>query len=256
MRIAILGNEYEWKEFFPDAFLASREEELGVELADGKVKLVYGEQEFFPELILFRCPYTEELRAMVEKFNQANVRVINKPQSIIDCFDELNMLESLEKGGVRTPKTYSLKDYKLPVVLKVQGLHRGQGKFLAKTEEELKAAMGKASPQGEFYFQEFLEGKNEYRALVVGGRLVGTAKRISENWKKNVGAVGEIVPIDIPEIEEIALKSCRALDLEIGGVDIIETENGFYVIEVNSEPDFRFFGEAGFKAVKKYVENL
>ena len=101
-----------------------------------------------------------------------------------------------------------------------------------------------------------MEGITEYRALVVGGKLVGTAKRISEDWKKNVGAVGEIIPINIPEIEEIALKSCQALDLEIGGVDIIETKEGFYVIEVNSEPDFRFFGDEGFKAVKEYVETL
>lgn len=256
MKIAILGNEYEWKEFFPRAFIATREEELGVELSEGKIKLVYGGQEFYPELILFRCPYTDKLKGMLEKFNQAEVRVINRPQAVIDCFDELKMLENLEKAGVKVPETFTLKEHRLPLVVKVQGLHRGQGKFLAKTEGELKAALSEAAKQGEFYLQEFLKGKNEYRALAIGGKLVGTAKRLSEDWKKNVNAVGEIVPVDLPEIEELALKSCQALGLDIGGVDIIETKDGLHVIEVNSEPDFRFFGDEGFKAVKSYIDNL
>ena len=253
-KVAILGNEHEWKEHFPKAFLVSREEELQAEIVDGKLKLVYGDQEFYPDLVLYRAPYTDELKPLLETFMASGVRVVNNPQAIVDCFDELNMMETMGKAGVKIPKTYTLKDYKLPLVVKVQGLHRGQGKFLARTEKELKQAIEKASKLGEFYFQEFLEGVKEYRVLVINGYPVSTARRFSEDWKKNVGASGEVVAIRVPELDEIACQACEALNLEIGGVDIIETKDGFYAIEVNSEPDFRFFGVRPFQAVREFVE--
>jgi len=95
------------------------------------------------------------------------------------------------------------------------------------------------------YVQKFLEkGPGDYRVVVVGGRAIGAEYRRAEGWKTNVaqGAAPEPTRIT-PEMEELAVKAVEVLGLDYGGVDIAETREGYYILEVNPTMSWQ-----GFKA--------
>ena len=83
--------------------------------------------------------------------------------------------------------------------------------------------------------------------FVVGDRVLGAMKRSAKDgsFKANItrGGVGENYPLT-PEIEDIALRVARSLDLEIAGVDLLFGHDGFLVCEANSAPGFEGFERA------------
>jgi RimK family alpha-L-glutamate ligase len=91
-----------------------------------------------------------------------------------------------------------------------------------------------------FYLQEFVEHQNrDIRVLVLGNKAIAGMYRVSDNWKTNIHAGAHVEPIELSEeLRTIAIKSAQVTKTEIAGVDIIETEKGFQVLEVNSIPGF------------------
>lgn len=95
-----------------------------------------------------------------------------------------------------------------------------------------------------FYIQEFIKPvRNEHRdirAFVVDDEVVAAMYRIGgENWKNNVSQGGRVEKCEITEeIEKLALKAKNALGLFYAGVDLIESEDGLKVLEVNSTPSW------------------
>ncbi|MHA1792751.1 MAG: ATP-grasp domain-containing protein [Promethearchaeota archaeon] len=96
-----------------------------------------------------------------------------------------------------------------------------------------------------FYIQEYKEhGNEDIRAMVLGNEVLCAMKRVAnkndkESWKTNVftGARGE--PIKLSSgLQEIAIKAAKAVKGEFVGVDIIETDDGPMIIEVNAVPGF------------------
>ncbi len=91
-----------------------------------------------------------------------------------------------------------------------------------------------------FYLQEFVDHFNrDIRIFVLEDEVIGGMYRISNNWKTNIYAGAKQKSIDLTkELKQLALNSARVTKTEIAGVDIIESENGLQVIEVNSIPGF------------------
>lgn len=91
-----------------------------------------------------------------------------------------------------------------------------------------------------FYLQEFVEHHNrDIRILVIGEKAIAGMYRVSDNWKTNIHAGAHVEPLELNmELKRIAVKSAKVTKTEIAGVDIIETKNGFQVLEVNSIPGF------------------
>jgi RimK family alpha-L-glutamate ligase len=91
-----------------------------------------------------------------------------------------------------------------------------------------------------FYLQEFIEHYNrDIRIFVIGNEAIAGMYRVSDNWKTNVYAGAEVKPLELTdELKELAIKSAQVTKTEIAGVDILESEEGYYVIEVNSIPGF------------------
>ena len=93
------------------------------------------------------------------------------------------------------------------------------------------------------FVQEIAKGEKgvDYRYLVIHGKVTAAMKRKAANGgflsNASLGGNVEAVKID-PEMEELAIKSAKALNLEVAGVDIMTTEQGPVVIEVNSTPGF------------------
>ncbi len=94
------------------------------------------------------------------------------------------------------------------------------------------------------YVQRYHEkvGGGDYRAVVVGGELVGAVFRRGRDWKSNVslGASAEPARLD-SDVAELAVRAVEALGLDYGGVDIALTGEGPLIMEVNPTMGWRGF---------------
>jgi len=91
-----------------------------------------------------------------------------------------------------------------------------------------------------FYLQEFVEHQNrDIRILVLGDKVIAGMYRVSDSWKTNIYAGAKAEPIELTnELKNLAIKAAKITKTKIAGVDILESEKGFSVLEVNSIPGF------------------
>ena len=65
-------------------------------------------------------------------------------------------------------------------------------------------------------------------------------QRISDSWKTNISKGAKPIKIEIKgDIKEMSLRAAKAIGCEIAGVDLMETEKGPFILEVNSQPGWR-----------------
>jgi len=97
-----------------------------------------------------------------------------------------------------------------------------------------------------FYIQEYVpKPGGDIRAFVVGGQVIGASYRSSPHWITNVARGATTTPCSVtPEMEDIALHAARAVSGEILGVDLVETDQGLKVIEINTGAEFKGLIEA------------
>ncbi len=164
----------------------------------------------------------------------------------------------LLKSGIKIPPTKQFipnSNYFESEYLVVKPLHgkRGQGLRKIKAEE-----LSKLKLEGEFIVQPFLNIEHEYRVLVIGGEVIGAFEKRSNTWIRNISQGAEAVAVEVnEEMKEVAIKACKVLNTEIGGVDIAYSKSIPYVFEVNRSPGFKAF-EASTKinVALKIVEYL
>ncbi|MBD3338749.1 MAG: RimK family alpha-L-glutamate ligase [Candidatus Lokiarchaeota archaeon] len=187
------------------------------------------------------------LRAMEEY----NMRLINSRESLEIASDKFLTSVFLEKHGIPTPKTVvcedpisaldNFEDLGGDVILKPLfgskgiGITRLNDKAFA---ENVIYTLGHLNEV--FYLQEFVEHNNrDIRVMVIGDKAIAGMYRISDDWKTNIYAGAEMEPIELTsELKRLAVNAANIVKTEIAGVDIIESENGYQVIEVNSIPGF------------------
>lgn len=197
-----------------------------------------------PQKIFFRL---DVLRAIEEY----GIRLINSRESLELASDKFLTSVFLERYNVPTPKTVicenphdALEMYEelgSDVVIKPLfgskgiGISRLNDKGLA---ENVIISLGQLNKV--FYLQEFIEHNNrDIRILVIGNKAVAGMFRVSDNWKTNVHAGAHVEPIELnKELKTLAVKAAQVVKTEITNVDIVESENGYLVLEVNSIPGF------------------
>lgn len=186
---------------------------------------------------------------------EAGIYVMNPVLPWVVAGDKMAALIKLVKANLPVPPTVVTENMFIG--------YRAVGEFGKAVVKQLRGAMGYGvflvdSPDVAFhvfsmlvninkpiYVQKFLEkGPGDYRVVVVGGRAIGAEYRRAEGWKTNVaqGAAPEPTRIT-PEMEELAVKAVEVLGLDYGGVDIAETREGYYILEVNPTMSWQ-----GFKA--------
>jgi ribosomal protein S6--L-glutamate ligase len=124
--------------------------------------------------------------------------------------------------------------------------HGGQGRWvrLARQESEIAVIYKEflAEGPGEVIAQPFISEANgqTIRVIVTGGRILASALRSAEmDFRSNISLGGSQVKYELSEFEaELALDATRALGLGHAGVDLILTNQGARVLEVNACPDF------------------
>jgi len=148
---------------------------------------------------------------------------------------------------VRHPKNAraAAEELDYPVVIKMAFGTHGKGVFLAKDSETMQSIVDYllVRDRNPVILQEFIaesRGK-DLRALVVNNKVVAAMQRISQSndFRANahLDGVGEAVELSAEETE-LATDAAKAFELEIAGVDMIRSNRGTLVLEVNSNPGF------------------
>ena len=214
-----------------------------------------------PDVVLNRS--VSHTRALYAALSYAHygVPTVNPPAVIELAGDKVRTSLRLAERKIPTPRTVvalspeaALKAVEFvgyPAVLKPAV--GSWGRLMAKVDNadsaeqivEHKVALG--SPvHSVFYVQEFVpKPDRDLRVLVVGDEVVAAMYRRSSAWRTNAarGATSEPAPLS-PELSELALRAADAVGGGVLAVDLMESDGGLVVHEVNPTPEFKTLAAA------------
>jgi ribosomal protein S6--L-glutamate ligase len=199
--------------------------------------------------------------AIVRQFEQMGVFTLNGSHAITVARDKLRALQVLSRHTVGFPTTMFVRhrDDLLPaidrlgggpVVIKLLEGTQGVGVILAETRRVAQAIVETLqSARQNVLIQRFISESRgrDIRALVVGGRVVAAMRRIAEGdeFRSNVHRGGRAEPIQLePEYERCAIRAAQIMGLRVAGVDMLESNDGPLVMEVNSSPGLQGIEES------------
>lgn len=215
--------------------------------------------------------------AVVRQFEMMNIPTVVESQALVRSRDKLRSLQILARSNVGMPKTvftnYSKEVTKIidsvggaPLIVKLLEGTQGYGVVLAPTKKAAESMIEAFhSMKARVIVQEFIsEAKGaDIRAFIIGNRVVGAMKRQGKEgeFRSNIhqGGSGEIIKLSKKE-REVALTAARAMNLTIAGVDLLQSDRGPLVLEVNSSPGLQGIEKATkidiAIEIVKYVEKM
>lgn len=215
--------------------------------------------------------------AIVRQLEMQGVYSASSSLAIVRSRDKLRSMQLLAKAGVGIPKTVVSRNStdiddlidKLggtPVIIKLARGTHGNGVVLAESKKAAKSVLQAFYLTNEdgtnILLQEFIKESagTDIRAFVVGGRVVASMQRksLDDDFRSNLHKGGEGTPIKLTDEErKTAVKAAKALGLNIAGVDLMRSERGPLVLEVNASPGFgveKVTGRDVATAIIEYVE--
>ena len=208
--------------------------------------------------------------AVVRQFEMMGVFTTVTSDSILRSRDKLKSLQRLSKRGIGMPKTvftnYSRDVEEVidhvggpPVIIKLLEGTQVLGVVLAETKNAAESVLEAFNGlQARVIVQEFIkEAKGaDLRALVVDGQVVGAMKRQGKEgeFRSNLHRGGSAKIIKLSEAElRLAMNASRALKLPVCGVDMLQSERGPLLLEVNSTPGLEGIEKATGKNIAKSI---
>lgn len=199
--------------------------------------------------------------AVVRQFEMMNVFTAVHSQALVRSRDKLRSLQILASAGVGLPKTvftnYSKEVQKIiesvggaPLIVKLLEGTQGYGVVLAPTKKAAQSIIEAFhSMRARVIVQEFIsESKGaDIRAFVVDNKVVGAMKRQGKEgeFRSNLHQGGSGMAIKLTKEErEAALTAAKAMGLPIAGVDMLQSERGPLILEVNSSPGLQGIEQA------------
>lgn len=200
--------------------------------------------------------YTKYGTAIVRQFENQGSYSTASSIAITRSRDKLRAYQIMAKAGVGIPKTVFARETAnfedvvslaggTPLIIKVARGTHGNGVVLAETPKAAKAVMQAFYVEGvNFLVQEFIKESagEDIRAFVVGSRVVASVKRqsLDDDFRSNThqGGVGTAVKLTDEE-KKTAIKAAKAMGLPICGVDMMRSERGPLVLEVNSSASLK-----------------
>lgn len=191
--------------------------------------------------------------AVVRQFEMMGVFTTNESQAISRSRDKLRSLQLMARQGIGLPVTgfaHSTKDTDgliqivggAPLVIKILEGTQGIGVILAETKKAAEAVIeGFRGMDANILVQEYIKeaGGSDIRCFVVGGKVVAAMRRQAKQgeFRANIhrGASAEKVKLS-PEERSAAVRAAKTMGLSVAGVDILRSNHGPVVIEVNSSP--------------------
>lgn len=213
--------------------------------------------------------------AVVRQFEMQGVYTAASSVAITRSRDKLRAAQILAKYDVDTPKTLVsrntsdiddlLEQIGLPVIIKLAKGTHGNGVILADTRKAAKSALQAFYLYNEdgtnILLQEFIKESagTDIRVFVVGNQVVASMQResLDDDFRSNLHQGGAGTPVKLTAQEKkIALKAAKAMGLHICGVDIMRSERGPLVLEVNASPGFGIEKVTGRDVASKIIEYI
>jgi [lysine-biosynthesis-protein LysW]--L-2-aminoadipate ligase len=213
------------------------------------------------DIVVDRCVATSRSMYVTEFFESYGVPIVNPPDVASTCSDKVKTSLALEEAGIPTPDTRvaftreaaleAIEDFGYPVVLKpVVG---SWGRLMARIEDEhaAEAILEHKETLGHyehkiFYIQEFVDKPGrDLRVLALDGKPVAGMVRSADHWITNAhrGAETEVLEIT-PEIEALVKRASDAVGGGLLGVDLMETEDGYTIHEINHTVEYKALADA------------
>ena len=191
--------------------------------------------------------------AVVRQFEMMGVYSVNESVAITRSRDKLRASQLLARKGIGLPvtgfanspdDTDDLLDFVggAPVVIKLLEGTQGVGVVLAETKKAAESVIEAfRGLKANFMVQEYIKeaGGADIRCLVIGDKVVAAMKRQGKEgeFRSNLHRGGSASLIKItPEERSTAVRSARVMGLNVAGVDLLRSNHGPVVLEVNSSP--------------------
>ena len=191
--------------------------------------------------------------AVVRQFEMMKIFTAVESQALVRSRDKLRSLQLLARAGIGMPKTAFASTTKyvdnlieqaggVPVVVKLLEGTQGIGVILAETQASAKSVIEAfLGVKVNLLVQEFVkESKGaDIRVFVVDGQIIGAIKRqgVEGDFRSNLHRGGTATSLKLSAEEKAtAIRSAKKLGLGIAGVDMLQSNRGPLVMEVNSSP--------------------
>lgn len=191
--------------------------------------------------------------AVLRQFEMMGVWPLNESVAIGRSRDKLRSLQLLSRAGIGLPVTgfaHSTRDTEdlieivggAPLVIKLLEGTQGIGVVLGETHASAKSVIEAfRGVKANILAQEFIkEAKGvDIRCLVIGGKVVASMQRkgAPDDFRSNLHRGGSASVIKItPEERSTAVRAAKTLGLNVAGVDMLRSNHGPVIMEVNSSP--------------------
>ncbi len=211
--------------------------------------------------------------SIVRQFEVQGVFTTTSSIALVRTRDKLRSIQILARSGVGIPKTVFARETAdvedvieqaggVPLIIKVARGTHGSGVVLAETRKAAQAVMQAFYVEGvSFLVQEFIaeSAGTDIRALVVGGKVVASMLRqsLDDDFRSNLHQGGQGTPIKLTDEErKTAQKAARAMGLSICGVDMVRSNRGPLVLEVNASPGFGIESITDHNVAEKIIDYI
>ena len=191
--------------------------------------------------------------AVLRQFEMMGVVSLNESVAITRSRDKLRSLQLLSRKGIGMPLTgYANKPDDIqdvikmvggaPLVVKLLQGTQGIGVVLAETQKAAESVIeGFMGVKADILIQEFIKeaGGSDIRCFVIGDKVVAAMKRqgAEGEFRSNLHRGGSSSLIKItPEERSTAVRAANIMGLNVAGVDLLRSNHGPVVMEVNSSP--------------------
>lgn len=191
--------------------------------------------------------------AVLRQFEMSKVFAANESVAITRSRDKLRSLQIMARKGIGLPVTGFADSTKMtddllklvggtPCIIKILEGTQGRGVVLAEHKKAVESVIDLLRGiRCNFLVQEFIKESRgtDIRCFVIGEKVVASMKREAPEgeFRSNLHRGGKASAVKItPEERALAIQASRSMGLNISGVDIIRSNRGPLVLEVNSSP--------------------
>lgn len=191
--------------------------------------------------------------AVLRHFETMGIYTVNESIAISRSRDKFRALQLLARKGIPMPLTsfaQSPDDTEnlihmvggAPLVIKLLEGSQGKGVILADSHQSAVSIINAFKEmRANILVQEFIEESRgiDIRCFVIGDKVVAAVKRQAKDgeFRANVHQGGKAVKVKLsPQERTIAIGAAKTMGLKVAGVDIIRSNHGPLVLEINSSP--------------------
>ncbi|HEX9886215.1 MAG TPA: 30S ribosomal protein S6--L-glutamate ligase [Longimicrobiales bacterium] len=226
-----------------------------MQISAKKPRVMYGPTELRFDAIIPRigASITFYGTALVRQFEMMGVFTVSESQAIARSRDKLRSLQLLSREGIGLPITgfaHNPQDIPgvielvggAPLIIKLLEGTQGRGVVLAETRKAAESVVAAFQQlDANILVQEYIKESrgSDLRAIVVGSRVVAVMERHAApgEFRSNLHRGGTAVPAKLTQKERnTAIRAARVMGLAVAGVDLLRSNRGPVVMEVNSSP--------------------